>query len=82
MSDPMTEVRNHLNQAYQLLDKIVCAPNPLLPVVHNNRKKLSKRDVVRIREMKRNGCTQADIAECMDVHPATISRTIRGIYHR
>lgn len=47
-----------------------------------NRKKLSKSDVKRIREMKRNGCTQSDIAECFDVNPATISRICRGQYHK
>lgn len=46
-----------------------------------NKKKLTASDVRRIHAMKRNGCTQRDIADCLDVNPATISRIVRGHYH-
>lgn len=48
----------------------------------DNRPKLTRGDVKRIHEMKRNGCTVMDIAACLDVHHATISRTLRGIYNK
>ncbi|ASR77150.1 HTH DNA binding protein [Mycobacterium phage MyraDee] len=47
----------------------------------NNRKKLGKRDADTIRQMKRAGFTQREIAASFDVNPATVSRIIRGIYH-
>ena len=47
-----------------------------------NRKKLTKSEVEEIREMKRNGSTQSVLAEIFDVNPATISRIIRGQYHK
>lgn len=47
-----------------------------------NAKKLTKREVARIRELKRNGFTQKAIADIFDCHPATISRIVRGQYWR
>jgi Trp operon repressor len=50
--------------------------------VPSNRKKLSKREAAHIRELKRNGLNQASIAQIYDVNPATISRIVRGQYHK
>ena len=47
-----------------------------------NAKKLTKREVARIRELKRNGFTQKAIADIFDCHPATISRIVRGQHWR
>jgi plasmid maintenance system antidote protein VapI len=66
----------------QLLENLACGEAPAKPVVHNNRKKLTKRDVLLIRQMKRNGETQAAIAETFDVNAGTISRIVRGQYWR
>lgn len=46
-----------------------------------NRKKLSEREVRDIRAAYRGGATQREIAESYEVHPVTISRTVRNIYH-
>lgn len=49
----------------------------------DNRKKLTAVEVAEIRRMYRNtGFSQREIADIYDVNPATISRTVRGIYHK
>ncbi|AGK87522.1 HTH DNA binding protein [Mycobacterium phage HINdeR] len=48
----------------------------------SNRKKLSEKDAQHIRELKRAGYTQADIAAVYDVHPSTIGRIVAGVYYR
>jgi hypothetical protein len=47
-----------------------------------NRKKLTNREVKNIRDMWRTGVSQASIAEIYDVNRATISRIVRGQYHK
>lgn len=47
----------------------------------DNRPKLSDQDVKDIRSAYRSGMTQSDLAESYGLNPATISRTVRGIYH-
>jgi predicted DNA binding protein len=47
----------------------------------DNRKKLTEREVRDIREAYRGGMRQKDLADNYGVNPATISRTVRGIYH-
>jgi DNA-binding NarL/FixJ family response regulator len=49
--------------------------------VRSNRKKLTKRDVGLMKDLKRVGSTNAELAEAFQVNPATVSRIIRGIYH-
>jgi len=46
-----------------------------------NRKKLTKQEVKDIRRAFRGGMKQKDLAENYGVNPATISRTVRGIYN-
>nr|QFG08812.1 helix-turn-helix DNA binding domain protein [Mycobacterium phage Naji] len=55
----------------------------LAPVGPNrpNRQKLTEREVRDIREAYRGGMKQKDLADNYGVNPATISRTVRGIYH-
>ena len=48
---------------------------------HGNRKRLSERDVKDIRELRRKGVAQSEIAAIYDVNPATVSRIVRRIYH-
>ncbi|QJD50147.1 helix-turn-helix DNA-binding domain protein [Mycobacterium phage Danforth] len=47
-----------------------------------NRKKLTDREVRAIRDAARLGRKQVDLAYDYDVNPATISRIVRGIYHK
>ncbi|WIC40141.1 helix-turn-helix DNA-binding domain protein [Gordonia phage Battleship] len=46
-----------------------------------NRPKLTRREVNDIRDAFRNGMSQADLARSYGVNPATISRTVRSVYH-
>ncbi len=48
-----------------------------------NRKKLSDREVKEIRNLSRaTDLTQREIADCYDINPATVSRILRGVYHK
>ncbi len=47
----------------------------------NNRPKLTEHEVKDIRAAYRGGMLQSDLADAYGVIPATISRTVRGIYH-
>jgi DNA-binding NarL/FixJ family response regulator len=46
----------------------------------SNKKKLTKRDVEMMRQLKRLGASNQELAAAYDVHHATVSRTVRGIY--
>lgn len=49
----------------------------------DNRKKLSEREVKEIRNLARaSHLTQREVAECYDINPATVSRIVRGLYHK
>jgi DNA-binding NarL/FixJ family response regulator len=50
--------------------------------VRSNAKKLTKREVALMKDLKRLGSTNSELATAFDVNPATVSRTVRGIYHR
>ena len=47
-----------------------------------NRKKLDRFAASDIRQMHRTGVSQRALADIYDVNPATISRIVRGIYHK
>lgn len=48
----------------------------------SNRKKLTGREVSQIRELwETTAVSQAALGRIFDVNPATISRTVRGLYH-
>lgn len=47
----------------------------------DNRPKLTPLEVNDIRDAYRMGMKQRDLADNYGVNPATISRTVRGIYH-
>ena len=48
----------------------------------NNRPKLGKGEVARIHEMRRAGYTVSEIADSFDLNKSTVSRTLRGEYHK
>jgi DNA-binding transcriptional regulator YiaG len=48
---------------------------------HDNKRKLSSREVNDIRAAHKGGMSQIDLANNYGVNPATISRTVRGFYH-
>jgi DNA-binding CsgD family transcriptional regulator len=49
----------------------------------NNQKKLTDREVKEIRNLARTSdLTQREIADCYDINSATVSRIVRGVYHK
>ncbi|AEJ92388.1 HTH DNA binding protein [Mycobacterium phage DroogsArmy] len=69
---------------HEWLGEEAVTPAPVAEVgpKRSNRKKLSQKDAEHIRELKRAGYTQADIAAVYDVHPSTIGRIVAGVYYR
>jgi membrane-bound ClpP family serine protease len=49
---------------------------------HNNAPKLGKGEVTKIHEMRRAGYTVQEIADSFDVNKSTVSRTLKGVYHK
>lgn len=47
-----------------------------------NRKRLTAGEVARIREMKREGFSQKEIADAFDINQGTVSRIVRNQYHK
>ena len=47
-----------------------------------NRPKLTDREVADIRTIKRSGLSNQAIADIYDVNKSTISRILKGVYHR
>ena len=50
--------------------------------VMDNRPKLTEADVKTIRGLKRGGMSVREIADIYDVNKSTISRIVRGEYHK
>lgn len=48
----------------------------------DNRPKLGRGEVERIREMRRAGYKVCEIADSFDVNKSTVSRILRGEYHK
>lgn len=48
----------------------------------NNKPKLGQGEVTRIREMRRAGYKIREIADSFDVNKSTVSRILRGEYHK
>lgn len=48
----------------------------------SNKPKLSKSEVKIMKDLKRLGSTNIELATAFDVNPATVSRIVRGFYHR
>ncbi|AFI24955.1 putative DNA binding protein [Mycobacterium phage SWU1] len=65
----------------ELFGKALAQVKPETGPSRPNRKKLTEREVKDIRQAYLGGMKQKDLAENYGVNPATISRTVRGIYH-
>ncbi|MDP7733686.1 DNA-binding protein [Mycobacterium paragordonae] len=92
MSDSLLE---HLEKLNDLVQGVVRENNELKQKIsqmegtfgqklfgNTNRKKLTAREVHSIRELRRSGFNQASIAQIYDINPATVSRIVRGQYHK
>jgi DNA invertase Pin-like site-specific DNA recombinase len=58
----------------------LAAENAILKDKHSNRKKLSEREVQRIRQFHDDGWTNTEIAEVFDVNRSTVYRILAGQY--
>ncbi|WP_158881911.1 helix-turn-helix domain-containing protein [Amycolatopsis anabasis] len=59
---------------------VVARENRRLKDRYGNQKKLTARDVARIRELASANWKQVDIADAFDINPATVSRIVRHKY--
>ncbi|ABE67368.1 hypothetical protein PBI_CHE12_49 [Mycobacterium phage Che12] len=75
------ELRDKQRRAGELFGKAFAQVKPETGPSRPNRKKLTPREVQDIRAAYRGGMKQKDLASNYGVNPATISRTVRGIYH-
>lgn len=62
-------------------DKLKARVKELESKLRDNRSKLTEFEVKDIRAAYRGGMSQSDLAHAYGVNPATISRTVRGLYH-
>jgi DNA-binding MarR family transcriptional regulator len=61
----------------------VLAEKPQTTEPPNNRRKLSGREVTDLRRLARTtGMSQRELAGVFDINPATVSRIVRGHYHK
>lgn len=81
VSDRINQLSEHvyaLKQAYEAERE----ETRRLRAANDNRKKLTRGEVFRIRLLwNKGGWSQAALADAFDVNPATVSRIVRGIYH-
>ena len=78
--DEMMEERDALLDQVELLQRASTAEHS--GADRPNRHKLTTREVSMIRDLKRSGATNREIADAYDINPATVSRIVRGIYYR
>lgn len=72
-------IKNLYAENEQLKAQLAASGKPAKP---SNRKKLGTQEVKSIRDLRRIGCSFKDIADVFDCHPSTISRTVKGVYHK
>ncbi|AOT24965.1 hypothetical protein PBI_KALPINE_45 [Mycobacterium phage Kalpine] len=77
------DLRNQLDTAKRAFGEafVKGEPEPPKGPSRPNRKKLSEQEVRDIRDAYFGGARQKDLARKFGVNPATISRTVRGVYH-
>ncbi|ASR86498.1 HTH DNA binding protein [Mycobacterium phage Changeling] len=77
------ELRRQLDTAKRAFGEafVKGEPEPPTGPTRPNRKKLTDQEVRDIRDAYYGGARQKDLAMKFGVNPATISRTVRGVYH-
>lgn len=80
---PLDRLGKILTELCSVIDELAKAPAPVTDVpAPSNRKKLTSWEANLIRSMHRSGKSVTQLARSFDVHHATISRIVRGIYHK
>ncbi|WP_308205922.1 hypothetical protein, partial [Mycolicibacterium gadium] len=75
------DLSSKLRRATDLFGNAMAARGQGHPRRRANRQKLTEQEVKDIRAAYRGGMKQKDLAANYGVNPATISRTVRGLYH-
>jgi DNA-binding NarL/FixJ family response regulator len=73
----LSKTLHRVEEYYRALDSALAKP-----AKPSNRKKLGKQEVKSIRDLKRIGCSNKEIADVFDIHPSTVGRIVKGVYHR
>lgn len=77
--DELTEVFKENNALRAEVAELKLMNGP----ARTNKKKLTKREVAEIRRLGRTtGMTQRELAEIYDINQATVSRILKGVYHK
>lgn len=79
--ETIVNVVNEFDELLQELNYLRKRVDELENLPRNNRPKLTEQEVRDIRSAYRGGMSQVDLANNYGVNPATISRTVRGLYH-
>lgn len=74
----MSEIMDLYEERRELREQLAAVAAQRL----DNRPKLGKGEVSQIREMRRAGVKLADIADSFDVNKSTVSRIVKGVYHK
>jgi predicted nuclease with TOPRIM domain len=87
LADQNSKLGTLLDEKQETVDRLYAENNRLgaecVRLRYGNRKKLTAREVAQIRELwETTAVSQAALARIYNVNPATISRTVRDIYHR
>ncbi|BBX09443.1 hypothetical protein [Mycolicibacterium aichiense] len=75
------DLSSKLRRATDLFGNAMALAKPDTGPDRANRQKLTEQEVKDIRAAYRGGMKQKDLAANYGVNPATISRTVRGLYH-
>ncbi|MCA2331886.1 hypothetical protein JF714_15695 [Mycobacterium avium] len=77
--DELTEVFKENNALRAEVAELKLMNGP----ARTNKKKLTKREVAEIRRLGRTtGMSQRELAEIYDINQATVSRILKGVYHK
>lgn len=82
MSNTLLDFLKELDEVIAERDALRQRVDELEAQRFNNRHKLGQGEVSRIREMRRAGYKVREIAESFDVNKTTVSRILRGEYHK
>ena len=80
MTESIAAFVRELDELLKERERLLAEIERLTAQRSDNRKKLTESEASDIRAAYRGGMSQRDLAHAYDVNPATISRTIRGIY--
>lgn len=76
------ELVHAINELYAENRQLRLALSQQKASTKDNRPKLQPADVRHIKELVRLGFSRREVARAYDVNPSTVSRLVKGVYHR